>query len=175
MRRLSALLVLVSLGLLAPVATSWAHGDEEQAREPAPVGVGAEEAEIEEMARQPARVLAQQALSMLEITGDDVEAGERVEAALMSDDQADVDTEALTDAAEALERGEHEEAIPLLDAALSRPLGSASGSALHEAGREFEPGTGTQEVVAIIAGALLLGLGALALAFSRRRSTPRPT
>lgn len=111
---------------------------------------------------------------MLEVTGDDVEAGERVEAALVSEDRADVDGQALAEAAEALERGEHEEAIPLLDAALSRPLGSEGGKALHEAGREFEPGSGAQETIAIVAGVALLVIGALALAPWRRarHSTP---
>lgn len=172
MRRRLALLGVLGLGLLAPVSPSWGHGEEEAAEGPTPVGVGAEEAEMEELARQPARILAQQALAMLEVTGDDAEAAERVEAALASDERDDVDAEALSEAAEALERGEREQAIPLLDTALSRPLGAEDGRALHEAGREFAPATGTQEVVGIVAGALLLALGLLALAPWRTRGRP---
>jgi hypothetical protein len=47
----------------------------------------------------------------------------------------------------------------MLDDALSRPLGANSGKALHESGREFQPATGGQEVVAIVAGALLVLFG----------------
>lgn len=169
MRRLTAASIgMLLLALLVPAPASWAHGDEEEAEPAAGSGVTAEEAEMQDLVRQPARVLAQQALAMLEVTGDDVEAGERVEAALESDDSDDVDVATLEEAAEALEAGDHEAAVPLLDAALSRPLGAESGKALHEAGRDFEPGTGVQSVVAIVAGAALLGLGVLALAPWRR-------
>lgn len=162
MRRLAILTTLIAaLGAHASVA--WGHGDEKGAE-------GAEGAEMEALALQPARVLAQQALAMLEVQGDDVEAAERIEAALVSKDQADVDPQVLAEAAEALDAGDHEAAVPLIDEALSRPLGAAEGKALHEAGREFQPGTGTQEVVAIIAGVALLGLGLFALAPRRRRA-----
>ncbi|MEO8093153.1 MAG: hypothetical protein ABI726_10645 [bacterium] len=168
MRRLGALAAFVCLVLLAPAAPSWAHRDEEGTEPPARPGLSAEEAELEELASQPARILAQQALAMLEVTGDDVEAGERVEAALVSEDQDDVDTAALAEAAEALERGEHEAAIPLLDAALSRPLGADQGAALHEAGREYRPARDAQEIVGIIVGGALLLLGLLSLLLGRR-------
>ena len=177
-RLVGVLTFAVSLALGAGAARSWSHGDEEKDEPPAALGISAEEAEIDELARQPARVLAQQALAMLEVTGDDAEAGERVEAALASEEPADVDPAALAEAAEALERGEHEEAIPLLDAALSRPLGSDRGKALHESGREFEPASGTQESIAIVAGAILLVVGALTLLPWRRirpRLPQRPT
>ena len=170
MRRLTAASIgMLLLALLVPAPASWAHGDEEEAEPAAGSAVTAEEAEMADLVQQPARVLAQQALAMLEVTGDDLEAGERVEAALESDDQDDVDIAKLEESARALEAGDHEAAIPLLDAALSRPLGAESGKALHEAGRDFEPGTGAQEVVAIVVGAALLGLGVLALAPWRRR------
>jgi MYXO-CTERM domain-containing protein len=158
-RRLAILAtVIAGLGFYAGVAGG--HGDEK----------GAEATEMDALALQPARVLAQQALAMLEVQGDDVEAAERIEAALVSEDQADVDLQVLAEAAEALEAGDLEAAVPLIDEALSRPLGAAEGKALHEAGREFQPGTGTQEVVGIIAGVALLGLGLFALAPRRRRA-----
>lgn len=163
MRRLAILATLIAAlagAFVLEATAAWGRGDEG----------GAADAEMEELTLQPARVLAQQALAMLEVQGDDVEAAERIEAALVSEDKADVDAEVLAEAAEALEAGDHEAAIPLIDEALSRPLGAAEGKALHEAGREFQPGTGTQEVVAIIAGVALLGLGLFALAPRRRRA-----
>jgi len=72
-------------------------------------------------------------------------------------------------ATETLDGGDPQGSIPLLDEALSRPLGAASGKALHESGREFQPGTGAQEIVAIVAGALLLVLGAVLLGGARLR------
>jgi hypothetical protein len=62
-------------------------------------------------------------------------------------------------ATETLDSGRTETAIPLLDEALSRPLDAKSGKALHESGREFQPAKGAQEIVAILAGALLVLLG----------------
>lgn len=154
-RRVVAVLTVAALALLPGLA--WGHGDE------------GEEAELEALAVQPARVLAQQALATLEVSGDEVEAGERLEAATLSDDPTDVDIELVDEAMEALEAGDHEQAVSLLDAALSRPLGADAGKSLHEAGREFRPATGTQEVVGIIAGAALILLGAWALRPRRLR------
>lgn len=114
-------------------------------------------------------VLRAAGLATLEVSGDEVEAGERLEAATLSDDPADVDIELVDEAMEALEVGDHEQAVSLLDAALSRPLGADAGKSLHEAGREFRPATGTQEVVGIIAGAALILLGAWALRPRRLR------
>lgn len=165
MRRLAILATLIAAlagAFVLEATAAWGRGDEG--------GAADAEMEMEELTLQPARVLAQQALAMLEVQGDDVEAAARIEAALVSEDKADVDAEVLAEAAEALEAGDHEAAIPLIDEALSRPLGAAEGKALHEAGREFQPGTGTQEVVAIIAGVALLGLGLFALAPRRRRA-----
>lgn len=42
-------------------------------------------------------------------------------------------------------------------------LGSDRGKALHEAGREFSPGTGAQEIVGIILGVLLMAIGGAGL------------
>ena len=139
--------------LLTGAGGAWAHGDEEL---PA-----SEEAEIEVLAEQPARVLAQQALALLEVRDDADEAAVRLDAALESSDQRDIDAELLMEATETLDGGDPVAAAALLDQALSRPLGADSGKALHESGREFDPGTGTQEVVAIVVGALLLLGGAL--------------
>ena len=129
-------------------------------------GGGGEEMEALEL--QPARVLAQQAIAILRVRGDQEEASMRVDAALKSDDQGDVDLALLEQADEAVDSGDLDGAVLLLDQALSRPLGAESGKELHESGREFTPPFGAQEVVALIAGAVLLGLGALALAPWRR-------
>lgn len=155
------LVAVVAVALAVSPATALAHGDEEL---PA-----SEEAEIAELSEQPARVLAQQALALLQVLGDSEEAAIRLDAALESDDQSDIDTKLLSEATETLDGGDPEGAVPLLDEALSRPLDAASGKALHEAGREFRPATGTQEVVGIVAGAALIALGAWALRPRRLR------
>ena len=133
-------------------------------------GGGGEEMEALEL--QPARVLAQQAIAILRIRGDQEEASMRVDAALESEEQEDVDLALLEQADEAVDAGDLDEAVLLLDQALSRPLGAESGRELHESGREFTPAFGAQEVVSIAAGALLLGLGILALAPWRRARRP---
>lgn len=171
----TAIALLALLAVLAP-ATALGHGEEEAPDAPAEAGVAisgeeAEDAEMEELARQPARILAQQALAMLEVLGDDVEAGERLNAALESDDRDDVDVEVLAAAGRALERGDAGEAILLIDESLSRPLGADQGKALHEAGREYRPATGAQEIVGIIAGGALLLAGLLGLLLGRRPAT----
>lgn len=169
---ITALVALVVFPGLAS-APAWAHGDEELSTEPgAESGMSAEEAEVAALAVQPARVLAQQALALLIVRGDEHEAAVRLDAALESEDQADVDGELLRQATETLDGGDPEGAEPLLDQALSQPLGEESGSALHEAGREFEPATDAPEVVGIIAGALLALLGAGLLLKDRRRLPP---
>ena len=128
--------------------------------------------EMEELELQPARVLAQQAIAVLRVRGDQEEASMRVDAALESEDQDDVDLALLAQADEAVDSGDLDGAVLLLDRALSRPLGAESGKELHESGREFTPAFGAQEVVAIVGGALLLGLGVLALAPWRRARRP---
>ncbi|MBW8059056.1 MAG: hypothetical protein FVQ78_01725 [Solirubrobacterales bacterium] len=123
----------------------------------------AEEAEVAALAAQPARVLAQQALATLQVNGDEHEAALRLDAALESEDTGDVDLALLRKAAKTLDEGDPEGAVPLLDEALSRPFGAASGEALHAAGREFRPAASAQDVVGIVVGAVLLLLGLLAL------------
>ncbi len=139
----------VLAALLAFPQIAVAHGDEEGG-------------EVKQLAMQPARVLAQQALATLQIRSDAKEAAVRLDAALESEDKSGIDVARLRQATETLDAGRPKAAIPLLDAALSRPLGSDSGKALHEAGREFSPGTGTQEIVGIALGALLIAVGAAA-------------
>lgn len=128
---------------------------------------GGDEA-TEALELEPARVLAQQAIAVLRVRGNLEDASMRIDAALESKDQADIDIGLLEQADEAADGGDIDGAVLLLDQALSRPLGAASGKELHESGREFTPAFGAQEVVGIIAGGLLLGLGVLALAPWRR-------
>lgn len=155
------LAAMVAVGLAALPAGALAHGDEGAAE--------SEEAEIAALSEQPARVLAQQALAELQVRGDSDEAAVRLDAALESEDQSDIDVRSLREATETLDGGDAEGAVPLLDEALSRPLGAESGKALHEAGREFRPANGTQEIVGIVLGGLLLLLGAIALLSDRPR------
>ena len=150
----TALATLGLTGSLLAPASAGAHG-------------GGEEAEA--MAMQPARTLAQQALAELRIRNDVKGAAERLDAALESKDRGSIDMAALRTAMETVDNGDPKAAIPLLDQALSRPLGASGGKALHESGREFQPATGAQEVVGIVAGAVLVALGTLLLSRHRRR------
>jgi LPXTG-motif cell wall-anchored protein len=156
-----ALLALLALVLAGAPVRALAHGDEEE--------TAGGEAEVKALSAQPARILAQQAIAELKVRGDKDEAAMRLDAALESKDQNDIDVRLLRAGTEKLDGGDPEGAVPLLDEALSRPLGAKSGKALHEAGREFEPATGAQEVVGIVAGALLLALGLVGIAAGRRR------
>jgi LPXTG-motif cell wall-anchored protein len=149
----------VALLAVAPTA-SLAHGGEGM--------------EAENLSKQPARTLAQQAMSELRVRHDTAEAAEQLDAAVESEDQSDVDSKLVNEAMEALDAGRTEEAISTLDRALSRPLGEESGAALHESGREFQPATDTQEVVAIILGAAALLLGAWLLWRARRTRAASP-
>jgi LPXTG-motif cell wall-anchored protein len=144
--------LLFALGL-AP-ATGWAHGGEEM--------------EAENLSEQPARTLAQQAMSELRVRHDMETAATQLDAAVESHDKADVDAALLNQAMETLDAGNETDAVILLDQALSKPLGETSGAALHESGREFQPATGAQEIVAIVVGALLLLLAAFLLLRGRR-------
>ena len=157
MQRTAAILVLAGL-LGTPPGIALAHG-----------GGGMES---EAMAMQPARTLAQQALAELRVRGDVEQAAKRLDAALDSKDKRDIDIAELRNAMETVDKGHPDAAIPMLDQALSRPLGAASGQALHESGREFEPATGAQEIVGIAVGAALLAIGALLLLRDRRRRHP---
>jgi LPXTG-motif cell wall-anchored protein len=154
-RRTTVLTMLAVVGLLGAAGPARAHG-----------GGGME---AEAMAMQPARTLAQQGLAELRVRNDVKEAAERLDAALESKDKSGIDVAVLRNAMEMVDKGDPKAAIPMLDEALSRPLGASSGKALHEAGREFQPATGAQEIVGIAAGAVLLALGALLLWRARRR------
>ena len=131
---------------------------------------GGDEMAIEGLKMQPASTLAQQALVELRVNGDTEDAAARLDAALQSKDMGGIDMALLKQATETLDGGDPTGAIPLLDEALSRPNGAKSGAALHVAGEEFQPATGTQEIVAIVAGVCLLLLGLLALRPWRRES-----
>ena len=120
----------------------------------------------------PARVLAQQALATLDVTGDVTEARERIDAALESKDREDVDIELLRAADQALDSGDREGGLALLNRSLGGgPVpagegvagGAMSDQALHNAGRAYEPNETAQEVVAFVGGLALLGLAALML------------
>jgi len=135
---------------------------------------GEKEDEVAELAKQPARVLAQQAIALIRVRGDTDEAAMRLDAAVESKDKSDIDPALLKRAMETLDDGDRDRAVAMLDEALSRPLGSDSGKALHEAGREFRPATGAQEIVGIAIGAAALLLGLLALRTGRRGLRPGP-
>ena len=141
---------------------------------PAALATGGDEpGEMEEaLASAPARVLAQQALVLLDVKGDAEEAAERVDAALESKDGSEVDVDLLREADEALDGGDAERAVPLLNRALGGgpvPTGDEAGTggvseaALHKAGRAYEPNQTGQELIALVTGLALLALAALLL------------
>lgn len=148
----AALTAIVAMALPAPVL---AHGGSEM--------------ETEALSQQPARTLAQQAIAELKIRGDTKEAATRLDAALESKDKSAIDASKLRAGTEKLDSGHPQAAIALLDEALSLPLGAKSGKVKHEAGREFQPGTDTQEIVGIVAGIVLLALGLASVAAGGRR------
>lgn len=129
---------------------------------------GGDEMEVADLKIQPASTLAQQALAELRIRNDTEEAAVRLDAALESEDTSGIDMVVLKKATETLDHGNPQGAIPLIDEALSRPSGAKHGAALHEAGREYRPATGSQEIVGIVVGACLLLLGLMALRPWRR-------
>ena len=143
------------------------------AASPALATGGDEPGEMEQaLASAPARVLAQQALATLDVTGDVAEARERVDAALESKDRGDVDVELLRAADRALDEGDRDGGLALLNRSLGGgPVpagegvagGAMSEQALHSAGRAYEPNETAQEVVAFVGGLVLLGLAALLL------------
>lgn len=151
----AVMLAALTLTLVAP-GMAVAHGDDESG-------------EAAALAEQPARVLAQQAIALLQVQGDVEGAAMRLDAAVESKDKRDIDAAVLRSAMETLDGGDRERAVVMLDRALSRPLGSESGKVLHEAGREFRPGTGAEEIVGIVAGAVALAMGALGLLVVRPR------
>lgn len=158
--RLIPLTAAVLTVLLAGAANVSAHGDESM--------------EADSLSQQPARTLAQQAIAELRVRHDTEEAAMRLDAAVESKDQSDVDSAQLNQAMETLDAGNEDQAVSMLDHALSQPLGEESGAALHESGREFQPGTGTQEVVAIALGAAALLLAGFLLLRGRRAGASSP-
>ena len=158
--RMACSAIVIATALAVP-ATALAHGGDLAG------GTAMSDAgKIRQLALEPSRVLAQQALVTLMVAGDVREAAVRLDAALESKDRSDIDFARLQQATETLDAGNAAGAVPILDEALSRPLGSDRGKALHEAGREFTAETGTQEIVGTALGGVLLLLGAIGL---RRR------
>ena len=166
MRR-AALCVIVAAALLAPAPGALATG-------------GDEEMEAAALKAQPARTLTQQALAILDVRKDAEEARMRIDAALASKDQDDVEMGLVRQADEALDGGDGARAADLLNRALGGgPLpiddeGPApSGQALHNAGRAFEPNSTGQELIGAIAGLALAALGSLLLVRHRRAAAAR--
>lgn len=159
LRRCSVVGLIVLTAALGMPGLALAHGKED---------------EVAELAKQPARVLAQQALALIRVRGDTEEAAMRLDAAVESKNKSDIDAALLERAMETLDGGDAGRAVVVLDEALSRPLGSDTGKALHEAGREFRPARGAQEIVGIAVGAAALLLGLLALGTGRRADTTGP-
>ena len=136
---------------------------------------GDQEMEDAAMKAQPARTLAQQALVVLDVRNGVEEARARIDAALESDDQDDVDIALVRGADAALDEGDSARAKDLLNRALGgEPLpldeetGVVGGAALHNAGRAFSPSGSDQESVAAIVGAALLAAGVGLLVRHRR-------
>lgn len=151
---------------------------------PAAIATGGDEpGEMEEaLASAPARVLAQQALATLDVTGDVMEARERIDAALESRERDEVNLALLRAADEALDGGNTERAVTLLNRALGggpvpvgeeSERGGVSEQALHNAGRAYEPNETGQELVALVVGLALIALAALLLV--RRQPRQRST
>lgn len=162
-RALSLVLLTLLVALWAPAA-AFAHGEESDP------GTSSMEAEVELLAKQPTRVLAQQAHALIHISGDRDQAAIRLDAALESKDRSDVDMPTLRRATETLDGGgPSPRVIALIDEALSKPFGAESGKLFHGGGREFRPVAATAETVAVIVGALLLALAAAGLWRTRRR------
>ncbi|HSJ18441.1 MAG TPA: hypothetical protein VK920_10135 [Solirubrobacterales bacterium] len=176
---------LVPLGLLAALSTlllaapsALAHGEEEEA---AP--------EI------PARTLVQQGFALLTQQENEAGAQEKLDLALKSEDQKDVDMAAVREALAALKQGDHELAEEHMKVALGgeekaaaeeEPAGKRAeqgGGAAHE--REeaavaeevpeealehapaFEPGRGSEEWIALAVGVALV-IAALGVLSARR-------
>lgn len=174
----SILNLLAVAALLTTPPSVLAHGGEEEhmGGRGEMSGATKEHEHAAEMARQPARVLAQQALAVLEVKHDKIQARERLDAATKSRDKSDVGVAQLSQADAALDSGDQARAIELLNRALgagpepTEAMGHGpSGAALHNAGTSFQPANDTQEVVAGILGVALLVLGGTLLRADRRR------
>jgi hypothetical protein len=161
-RRFFALFAAALALALIPAAGALAHGEEEEA-----------------LAAMPARTLAQQALGLLTQADQPLEAHERLEAALESEDRRRVLIPALREAMQALDRGDHDEAVAHINEALApaedpaepaEEAPDADVEALAHA-EEFEPERGTQEWIGIGVGGVLIVV-ALGLLATRRRREP---
>jgi hypothetical protein len=163
-RVLTLLAATIALAL-APAASALAHGEEEEA-----------------LAEMPARTLAQQALGLLTQADQPLEAHERLEAALESENQGRVLIPALRDAMRALDRGDHDEAVEHINEALApaedpaEPAAEVPDAEALAHTEEFEPESGTEEWIGLGLGGVLI-LVALGLLATRRRPgsgvTPR--
>ena len=177
MSRCSACLAIAAAVALVAIAPglAFAHGGEDEALE-----------------KTPARALAQQALALLSQEESAVEAHERVDAALESEDREGVDAAKLRQTQRAFEAGDHELAARLLDQALAdqgsqaqpgeREQHDATGDDLmadggdaeepqpasFEHAREFEPDRATAEWVAFALGLVALAAAGGALVRGRR-------
>lgn len=123
--------------------------------------------EVTALAKQPARVLVQQAHALLVSgkAGDAVEM--RLDAAALSVDKRGVDAAILEKGHEAFESGR----IPL---AISQLESSMGGTAIHEESRVFEPAYGGQELGGSIAAAVIALLAALGLLRARSHGRRQP-
>ena len=179
-------LILLVLLLLAVPSVAAAHGGED---------------EVATMAKQPARVLVQQAHALLVSgkAGDEVEL--RLDAAALSTDKQGIDAAFLEKGHEAFESGRIPLAISHLEHALADPalreppqpgtapsdtpapvteeeLESSMGrTAIHAESRVFRPAYGGQEVggsIAAVVIALLAALGLLRVRSHDRRQRRSP-
>lgn len=166
--------------LLVAAPSALAHGEEEEAA-----------AEI------PARTLVQQGFALLTQQENEAEAQEKLELALKSEDQKDVDMAAVREALAALKQGDHELAEQHMNVALGAEkepgaeegTGAAGGQAGDEGGAAhegeeaavaeevpeealehapaFEPGRGSEEWIALAVGVALV-IAALGVLSARR-------
>jgi hypothetical protein len=152
----------------------------------------------EDLTEQPARALVQQALGLLTQQDNVVEAQERLEAALESEDTENVEVSSVRKALAALEDGDKDEAVEQMNAALApdeEPEPSRTGDesqaapeeeAGHAAGEDpmpsepadeafedhanaVEPDRGTAEWIGLAVGLGLIGVGGAALGLRRER------
>lgn len=173
------LALLVALAMLVAAPSALAHGEEEEAA-----------------AETPARTLVQQALALLTQQENEAEAQEKLELALETEHQEDVDIGAVREALAALEKDDHELAEEHMNAALGAedaaaeeaPAGAQAeeqggaaheeeGAAVEEVPEEslehapaFEPDRGSEEWIALVVGIAFV-IAALGLLSLRRAAT----
>lgn len=145
-RRASLLAALAALAVAAPAGADPASGGMNKMSAPA----------------QPAKVLALQALALLEQGREHQQAEQKLDEALAADDRGGIDMRALRRAHQALHREAAAEASRLLEDAF--PRGST-----HVVGVTYRPQLATTRVVAGVGGAALGGAAAAGLLLRRRR------